>query len=414
MEQRTEQFIIAPEWSAGDSLQTLTFDVGRVNKLARARYNDHIGFYQQRFGIYSYMRLNHLLQYKIHYPVGSPLLIQPHDSCAWTPQGDFRMASETISPFPMKINVEQCYDETFNSTFEAFMEWGGDATVSMSAGGVEITNAMVDMIMGLGTLGARAVLTAGGNLLTGNLKFASNLSTNLQEAYVRSAGTGNGWIQLLRSMKAQSPDKYSHLDNPLVAEADVSNDTHEYTGDVIALYDARVAASPHKLKSAVKRGGRGGFGGVNVPIWLVSPAIHDRMYHAKLDQDAQVAQNATRIRTEVVQVDNGRSGTSPMVIYFIDNTAVIPVDEIEVFEEYLQGTAYFDYLTFTGVIQLGGSWSALPNRGSTDVALRIQRSERNEDYGKTTYLSHMLGAVGLNSREYIAGGFEFFEPAPAA
>lgn len=407
-----EQFFIEPTFTDIGSAAVLEFTVGDVNLLANAEYNGHVGFYQNQFAIYNYMRMNQMGDYVIHYPVGNALLVQPHNSCAWTPQGDFRMDQKTIKPYRMKINVEECYDEWMDSTFDRFLEWGGDAAVGLSTAGVRATNMMTENIMGHSTLGVRAVLTGGG--LFPNPTFAEGVPTKLQDAFVKTASTGTGWMQGLRTMAASNPAKFGHLDDANINFAtQVSADTEQFVGDPVALYDARVAAAPRKLRRALKRGGRGGFNSRNLPIWLVAAPIADSMYDAKLTQDQLTAQNQPRISTQDFQVPNGRGGTSALTVYYIDKTAVIPVEEMEVFAEYLQGTPYFEYLTLTGVIQLGGSFGSIPERGSAEIAMRIVRNTngRNEDLGKTTYLAHMLGANGINDYEYISGGYQFATPA---
>jgi len=405
-----EQFLIKPDFTDVGSAATMEFQVGSVNALADAQYNSHLGAYQSAYGMYNYMRFNSTGEYVMHYPTGPSLVIQPHNSCAWTPQGEFRMAQKSISPYRMKVNVEQCYDELFDSTFERFIEYGSSDSVGMSEGGVALTDKLTRLILDSTTLGARATLTAGG-LFTGAMSFTDNLPTSIRDAFTRSAAVGQGWITALRALKVQDSAKYAHLDDGLIVNGDISQDGEEFTGDIIARFDARVAASPKKLRSAVRNGGRGGFGGRNIPVWMVSPSMIGGAYDAYLDQGVATATNRPRITTSELLVANGRGGTTPLTIYMIDGIPLIPVQEVEVFSEYLSGTPHFEYLTLTGVIQLGGSFGAIPERGGANVAVRIQRSTRNEDLGKTTYLSHMLGAVGINDTDYISGSYRFNEPS---
>lgn len=404
-----EQFLIEPDFTDVGTAATMEFTVGAVNALADAEYNSHVGFYQNTFSMYNYMRFNSLGEYVLHYPTGPSLVIQPHNSCAWTPQGEFRMAQKTIAPYRMKVNVEQCYDELFDSTFERFIQYGNSAEVALTPGGISMTDKLTRLILDSTTLGARATLTAGG-LFADNINFTENLPTSIRDAFTRSASVGQGWITALRALKVQDAIKYAHLDDGLIPNVDISTDGEEYIGDVLALYDARVAASPKKLRSAVRNGGRGGFGVRNIAVWMVSPSVIGAVYNAYLAQGVAVATNLPRITTMTVEVSTGRGGTTPLIVYMIDGTPVIPVEEIEIFSEYLSGTPHFEYLTLTGVIQLGGSFGAIPERGGAGVAVRIQRSTRNEDLGKTTYLSHMLGAVGINDTDYISGSYRFNEP----
>lgn len=407
-----EQFLIEPDFNDLGTAAVLEFQVGAINALADAEFNSHVGFYQRTFGTYGYMRFNSLGEYVMHYPSGSPLLLQPHNSCAWTPQGNFSFQKKTIQPEKAKINVEDCYDEHFGGTFERFIQYGDSAAVGLSQGGVALTDAMTRLIVGNTTLGARAALTAGG-LFTDvtDSQFAEGTPTSIREAFMRTAMVGKGWINAARNLAVADADKYGHLDNSLIANGDVSNDGEDFTGDVLALFDARVGSAKRKLKRAVESGGRGGFGGRNIPIWIVSTSIVSAVYGAYLDQGVATATNRPRIAQETYQVPTGRGTTAPIMVYTIDGVPVIPAEEIEVFTDYLKGTPHFDYLTLTGVIQLGGSFGAIPERGTNNVAVRVQQSQRNEDLGKTTYLAHMLLASGFNDTDYLAGGYRFNEPA---
>lgn len=404
-----EQFIIEPTFRDIGSGQILEFTVGAINALADTEFNSHVGFYQQQMGIYSYMRMTHYGDYIIHYPKGNPLLLQPHNSCAWTPQGQFNFGQKTISGSRAKINVEDCYDEYFGSTFERFLEWGGNPNASMNAAGVQAMNMMARHVAEQATLGTRAALTGGG-LFSGTEAFLEGTPRHIIDAFIRTVGTSRGWIQYARALASDNADKYGHMNNNLIG-TNVSADGLTYTGDVLALFDSRVNAAPRKLSRAIKRGGRGGFGGTNMPVWLVSSSVADAVYKAYLDQSTAVATNRPRITTQEFQVANGRGGTSPLLVYYIDRVAVVPVEEVEVFADYLTGTPHFDYLTLTGVIQLGGNFGSIPEIGSNNVAIRVQRSDRNEDLGKITYLSHMLLATAFNDTDYIAGGYTFAVPA---
>lgn len=405
-----EQFLIEPTFNGAGGGGVIEFQVGAINALADAEFNSHVGFYQNLLGIYSYMKMDQLGDYVIHYPVGNALLLQPHNSCAWTPQGNFRYAQKKITPFRAKINVEDCYDEHFGSTFERFLEWGNSAEVSMSAAGVAATNAMSRLVVENTTLGVRATLTAGG-LFTGDETFEEGVPTTIRDAFRKSATLGMGWIQSARTLAAGDVPKYGHLDNDLIDNADISADGELYEGNSVTLFDARVTAAPRKLRRAIKRGGRGGFNNRNVPIWLVSSSIADDVYEQYQAQSVAIATNRQRITIQEFNVPNGRQGTSTLMLYYIDKVAVVPVEEIEVFSDFLTGTPHFDYLTMTGVIQLGGSFGRLPERAAANVAVRIEKSDRNQDLGKITYLAHMLLASAFNDTDYLAGGYRFSVPA---
>jgi hypothetical protein len=401
-----EQFLVKPVFQPGDTTDTLGFPVGSVNRFVDAEYSSTFGAYQSAFGMYGYMRFNRQLEYVLHYARSNPFLLQPHNNCAWNPQGLVTFDSRSIQATRAKINVEQCYDEWFDSTFAAHLEWNGGETVEVDRTGP--TDALTRHILEMSALGVRSTLCAGG-LFGAVPSFADGVPTTVRDAFLKTSATRKGWMQQARELAATDASEYSHLDNGLIATADISTDGVEYTGDVLALYDARVDAAPRPLKRAVQIGGSRTFGVNGNPLWLVSYSLMTAVYKAKQAEDAAMVTPQRRITVREIPL----AGRTPIKVYFIDQTAVIPLEEAEVFADYLDGTPHFDYLTMPGVIQLGGSFGAIPGSrdASSDIAIRVQRSDRNEDYGKITYLSHMLLAAAFQDTDFLAGGYRFNQPA---
>lgn len=401
-----EQFLARPVFNPGDTIDTLGFAVGSVNKFVASEYSTTFGAYQQAFGMYGYMRFNRQLEYVLHYGKSNPFLIQPHNNCAWNPQGLVTFDSRSITPTRAKINVEQCYDEWFDSTFEAWIAWNGDATLTVDRTGP--TDELTRLILEMSALGVRSTLCAGG-LFGINPSFSEGVPTTIRDAFIKTSNTRKGWMQMARELAASNPVKFGHLDQNLIQTADISSDGEEFIGDPVALYDARLNASPRPLRRAVQIGGSRTFGQSGIPIWAVSYSIMGAVYRAKQSEDAAMVTPQRRVTVREIAL----AGRTALKVYFIDQTAVIPLEEAEVFAEYLNGTPHFEYLTMPGVVQLGGSFGAIPGSrdASSDIAIRVQRSDRNEDYGKVTYLSHMLLAAAFQDTDFISGGYRFNQPA---
>jgi hypothetical protein len=401
-----ENFLYKPDFSTIGSNRYFEYKERRVNALVRAEYYDNVSLWQRAFNLYYWMQMNKDHEFVLHWAKSDALLLQPHNSCAWTPQGRLRYDQRSIESTKAKINVEDCYDEYFGSAFETWMEWGTSPEVVKRA---PVTDLLTDSIMRSTVMNIKAVLTAGG--LFQDPKFLPGVATNIRQAFLKSAFVRRGWMQAAREMAADKPAKYAHLDNNLIQNADISNDGKKFTGDPLALFDARLQAAPEKLYDAVTLGGQVGFGAVqNVPVWLVSTSVLRSIHLKKQEQDAALATNQVRITVDTLQVDMGQANAAPLTVYRIDGIPAIPVTEVNVFAEYLTGTPHFDYLMLTGTVQLGGSFAQIPS-APEDVAIRVQQSTDNRDLGKTTYLAHMRLAAAFNDTDYISGGYRFNEPA---
>ena len=390
-------FLISPRFQA--SQNALYFETNSLNALARAEYNDQFGFYQQNLGVYSYMRLNKDLDFTIHYAQGTPLMWQTHNSCAWTPTGTLTMAQKTISPCKVKINEEYCYDELFDSTFKSLLDWGGSATVGMDEKGRFLVDELARTIIKNATLGARLTLSSGQLHDLTAVTFDPGTSTNIQEAFTQASGACSGWINLVRTLSATIP----HLENGLILGADISTDSKNYTGDALALYDNMLAGAPDKLYDAVVEGGISGTSDAFYPLWIVSPSVYRAVYAAYQVQSVTASMNQPRIEKR----EFNQAGSRPKTVFFIDETAVVPLHEINHFDQYVKGNSHFAYLTLSGVIQLGSSFASIPGVPNNEVAVMIEMSTRAKDYGKYHFLSHALMGTAINDTDFITGDYTF-------
>lgn len=390
-------FLISPNFQA--SQNALYFETSSLNAIARTEYNDDFNFFQQTLGVYSYMRLNKDQDFTIHYAQGTPLMWQAHNSCAWTPTGTLSMSQKTISPCKVKINEEYCYDELFDSTFKSLLEWGGSPTIDMDEGGRLLVDELAKTIIKNATLGARLTLSSGQLHDLTSVTFDDGAATNIRDAFTSASGACSGWINIVRTLSATKP----HLENGLILGADISTDSKSYTGDALALYDNMLAAAPDKLCDAVIDGGISSVSDNFYPLWIVSPSIWKAVYNAYQIQSVTASMNQPRIEKRLFSQNGGR----PKSIYFIDETAVVPLHEIKEFDRYVKGNSHFAYLTLSGVIQLGSSFASIPGVPNNEVAVMIEMSTRAKDYGKYHFLSHALMGAAINDTDYITGDYTF-------
>lgn len=397
--------LVNPVISDIGTARTIGFQVGAYNEFAQAEYHSNFSFYQQQFGMYGYMRLTKNETYRIHYVKGTPFAWQPHNSCAWTPLRTLSVASDEVTPCRVKLNEEQCfYEETFESIFNSVTNWNGTSPITLDEAGTRIMNEMLRAITANATEGARATMVAGGLFDLNAIEFAEGVPDSTREAFLRTANSCNGWLALA-NQAALLPGN-GHLSNGLILEADISADGERYTGNVMTLYDAYVAAAPAPLAQAVIRGGASGIIRPMNLLWIVSPSIFAAVYTAHLAQSVLAAQNMPRIEKVVGSVATPR-GPSPITYYVIDGqTIVVPADEVNTYEAYLTQRTHFAYLTVSGNINLGGSFSGIPmlNGGAPNVGLLVQQQTADvREYGKMFTVAHALMATAFADTQYITG-----------
>jgi hypothetical protein len=405
-----ENFVLEPTFAP--ELGGLVFETDRINAFMEAEYNDNFGFYQQNFGVYSYMTLTKKLKYKIHYMEGLPLLWQPNNSCSWSPMGGVQWGNKEIIPCEAKMQVENCHDELYTSVYESFLNWERSGRVNFDPAYIRVVNEFVNTIGKNATLGARMTLTAG-QLFDGVTEtFKTDTATNIETMFKTSVGVCQGWIDLLIDTAAADATK-SHLDGGYVTTDDISADSTQFVGDSrdsLALYDQILAASPQPLYDAVIEGGIGGFGPQFYPLFLVSPSIYRKIDLDYKAQRSATATNEPRIRKEAFTVQGVR-GARTIYVYMIDETVVVPIHEPAHFTRHLTGTPHFAYLTVSGAIQLGSSFTSLPVVGRSDVAMMVQFSDQLEDLGKAKMASNALFATAINDTDFICGDYLYAEPA---
>ncbi len=407
------EFVIMPRFN--EFKGSMYFETHRLNGLLDTEYNDKMGFYQSTFGVYSYMELNSDLEFVIHYPEGTPFMWQTHNNCAWTPTGTLQFNQMTIAPCKAKLNEQKCYDENFNSSYKAFMQWRtGGGAVEFSPVGQRATDMLVRALVKNASLGYRMTLVGGQLTDLSTVEFEDGVNIRIEDAFRKTANTCKGWIQLCKELGQQSAT--THLNGDWIRAADISTDGKTWVGDagrtVVDLYDEIMAApeTPTDLKNAVIEGGVGGFGNIYYPMFMLGLPEYHNIHAAWIAQKESATINEPRISRREYPYQTER-GTRTMYVYFIDDTVVIPVSEPSQYDKYITGTHHFAYVTVSGVINLGGNFANLPVVNETEVSIIMKMSEDPEDYGTHKFLAHSLMATAINDTDYIAGDYVYAEPA---
>lgn len=396
------EFQIEPihaDWSNGSAMEFL---VGDVNALIQRSYQDTFDFYQRQFGVYAFMSITRDKTFKLHYISGSSLLIQSHDSCAWTPNGTMTMKNKELTPTRLKINIEQCYDELFDSAFDAYYEYATGDLVQYSEVGMRWIQEMLNFVAAAATLSLRATLT-GGQLFPADVALRANTDTSVEVGFRRQMASMKGWMRLVLDL-ATEPGM-SYLNSNVLTQADIATGGRQIkdTVSILDKYDAIRASAPRELNRALTIQGVTGVD-VMVPIVLCSYSVIERLARERDEIAQNVQLEDSRITRQTFTTDTPR-GQRTISVFFIDETAFIPVDSLGVYTQHMEFEPHFMFATMSGVIQMGGSFQAVPIPGTANVGLRVEIGQGIRDAGMYRVGAHMLAAVAINSTKYLAGSY---------
>lgn len=380
--------------------RALVIPTKSINYFIETEIRDTLDFYQKEFGVYSYMKLNKLQKFVLHSVTGVPLIWQPHNSCSFDPTGNLRVGKQEVDACNAKLNSSLCYDELFDSCYEIFMSWNSSAPITLDASGINMINRLVKTLATNAALGARMTLTAGKLYDANTVTFNSKTTQEIKDLFKLTSGTCKGWIELLKELGLRPETR--HCDFKDIFETGDFNGA-KYQGDPIALYDALYDAAPSDLITVLNEGGvASAVDGTATPVFLVSSSIYNQVankYREFCVSNTCLNPRLTRREYNVAKLGGS---TRPVFVYFIDDTPVIPVTDTNQYTKYLNGETHLAVLTVSGNISLGSSFADLPSVTESNIGMRIERLETNQDWGKYTFLAHALFASMIADTNYVS------------
>lgn len=378
----------------------LTFNTRELNMILESGVYDTFDYYQQKYGNYSWMRLNEDLKFVINWLESEPHVWQRHKSCRMDALGSVHMVSDEIEPTKMVAYSEHCYDSLFKSCFGHFFKWGGNGgIIELSEQGKQLTARVVKKVISSFIRGARLALECGSlydwkKILADELE--SEVGEDLAKAFEKTMGALRGWIETQRE-KAKEPG-YGHLNAESIMNAGHFNGS-KFTGDVLELADRTYNVAPAALDKAIIEGGVGSAIEANMqPVWRASSHIYQAIARQWRKQKETPVVRDPRITMEMDTWKN-----SPIKTYFIDGIPVIPLHSINEYDQHLDVNTHYFGLDITGNISLGASFRNIPKMDGNEVGVRIQMSEDNKDYGMTSMRSDALMASVINRTDFMCG-----------
>ena len=380
--------------------QQVSLPAKKLNLFLRTEMLDSFGFYQRAFGLYSYMKLTSKLKYVIHTLTGQPLMWQSNRSCSWNPTGSLRVGKSEFEPCEAKINEEFCDDELMKSCFEHLNAFSnGRKTPTPEQ--IQMINELIRVLTRNSMLGARLLLTAGQmynfNAEDNKIEFNDKTTKEQRDLVKRTIGTCRGWVELARQM-ALNP-KYGHMNcQDIFSESDFSG--KKYQGDVVEdIYEKLLDKAPASLCSLIDEGGIINAQGDNqTPLFVVSTHLYKCIAETYRKECRQFCRDP-----RITQRDVTVAGFGTKKVYYIDDTPVIPLSDLNCYDVYLKGCTHFAAIVSSGVIGLGSSYDSLPDIDTTGQGLILERGTQLKDSGKYFFGAQSLFSAAIADSDYFVG-----------
>lgn len=390
-------FLIKPTFKR--NLNMILLSAQALNMFARTEIVDNLNFYQNKFGIFGYMKLTTQRLFRLHSLTGTPLLWGPHNACGWDPANVLRMNVKELSPCRGTMNDEWCQDELLDSCFGHFLKWNGMSPMSLSDEGMTLWNEVVRVISVNAALGARLMLTVGKRYDPTVVTMRAGTSQKIADLFTRFMGTCKGWVELIREM-ALLPN-YAHLNLSGIFNANEDFQGDKYIGDPIALFDALRASAPSELTALMNEGGLATGDGDNELYFGMTPSIHAKIADEYRKQCISVSCINPRLTVEKFPYRK-----SNIMVYYIDGVPCIPFADVAYMDRYLKEKLHMAWITVGGNINLGASFdaiAALDTEGNPGIGIAIQRSTDLAELGKYKFKADALFGTLLADASFFVG-----------
>ena len=398
------KYIVIPNFNKVN--QQVALPAKNLNIFMKTEMQDTFGVYQRLFGLYSYMRLNKKRKYTIHTLTGNPMIWQPAKACSFDPTGALRIGKRSFEPCEAKMNEEFCDDELMNSCFDHLNTLSGGRK-TLDAAGVAVINEAVRTIAQNATLGARLTLTGGQLYDPSKVKFNSSATQEIKDLFRKTANTCRGWVELAREMGEKK--KYSHMNLQNIFGEDDFDGT-KFSGDVVLdIYDKLLEQAPNKLCGMIDEGGVIGNTGElsSIPLFVLTTHLY-KCLAAQYRKECRAVCRDPRLTQREFTVNTG-SGSRVIKVYYIDDTPVIPLHDLNCYDEYLTGSTHLAAITVGGNIGLGASFDALPDAEKPGVGILLEKQTSIKDAGKIAMVSQSLFAVTIADSDCFVGSQVYAE-----
>lgn len=398
---------------SGDS-STLTIPCTTMKYLQDAEYLDNFGFYQELFGVFSFMTLNKQGKYVLSRHKSGSTLWDQYKSCMYKTSGlGVTRGSTEINAIPHYLHETWCNDELLNSCFQHLNTWrNGDMTDEDLA---PYFNQIVKQFMHGATKSLRATLAISNLHDFNSVKFADNVDSKTIRKLRNKESDLSGWLKLVVDT-AEDGESQMNIQG-FVSENDFDK-RGVYTGkitDAIAELRSRAKGS---LTNLMNNGGMVDVRGRAITSIILASGS----YFQAVVNEFQATCDSLMTNCRRVSREQFTAMGITKYVYFVDGMPVIPLEELGGVDEMLVGTTNVLAIVQAGNIVLGTSFSNIPNEYD-DIAYKLVRNDNmtyagNDEFGEPIYrygqyhfLSHSLLGTAIANSDMFVGSVTFTEPS---
>jgi len=334
---------------------------------------------------------------------------QPYTSCSYSPTGSITIGTRELEPDPMYMKEMFCHDIFLESAYEHMIEYATSGNVDLTPEGTMIFNQLIDELLANAAYGFRITAATGQLYNVDSVSYSPENTANITDLFKRTHGTIKGWLKLAKDLAAA---EYPWMDLPVVAPSDFDA-TGSFTGNILDLLDELKANARGPLRQLINRGGivqQGRFS--FYPLVLVSTSYFNAIVDRYNFESTQVATNRTRI---TMREFGGETSPTPQRVYYLDGMLpILPVDDVNGFDPYLAGDTHFCGIVASGNIQIGASFTSLPQDvENNDMGVLIARDNDpvSNSFGQYAVLSHALAKTAIADPNYFVGAITHTTPA---
>lgn len=400
---KTRGMLTQPEVFPVNDGRGFAFQTKDINTIARQRYMDDFGFYQSRFGLFSYMKLSKLNKFIINNIKGHPLMLQPMNSCSIEPTGSLRIGKRELEAVPAVIKEKFCWDELLDSCFEHFINFSEGGEIEMDEDGMAMFGLLMDEMQANAALATRLSLTTGRFYDVNNVDYNAQNTAELKSLFRKTHPTWEGWVKIAYDA-AQSDFPHLNVDyaNSSVVNYNTDfDDQGNFKGEISDVFDGLKEKATKSFRKVINRGGVIAGGRFRfTPLFVVSDSFYSAVIREWNALANQVATTRSRLKEVTV---GGENGSVPQSIMYIDNIPIVPLSDISGFDEYIQSNTHFAGIIGSGNINLGLSFSDIPQNVEDGIAMMFGHVSdmTRDDYGTYVFLSHMLGRAAIADADYM-------------
>jgi len=381
---------------------------------------------QARLGIYNFMPLTNKNTYNITTINVGGLLLKA-DACTLSDGGAITSTNRDLTPCVVAMAEDVCDTNLMSSAFMAaknYLDNQGSETYGAWATVVErLATQTIAMhnksLLALAIAGSS--YGAGASSGSGNYIWNANLGANANRrtAYNSQRDRCEGLLYKIAQVTAS---------NVALDESEGGFVVANYTGGnfdatkVLTLFDNLMLGAPDLLKTYMEAGIVNTNDGVErQAIWWVDGKTHNAVVRAYNAAAAEASQNRGG-RIHRIELPNADPMKTSQAVYKIDNVWVIPVTEQNVFDSMLTGWLAFGYLTLTGVLSIGMSFSRMPfeaydfatntiSSGSAAINIQDLGATDNKKVGTYSLVAKSLVVADVTDYDLVYGMQAFIKPA---